>query len=237
MTSTATKADVQPGQTYYTNLNMLRNMPQGIVDLLLNYRAKVQNIASNRMISALAMKEQSRAAREGALNELDQMSQDAQRAADTLRIGVKMAIKPKLSTEEALLFEMRQQRAWDRHRGLLESGKTPLELIQRAADSADGEALMALEAELPAWMEARGNPSDLIKSTISEIRRLERPLLNDKQQLARDIESEVDKGLPQLTSAIEMARLEVSEGNHGAWGQTSIIPAWFFKETLTVEAK
>lgn len=67
--------------------------------------------------------------------------------------------RPAAPTDEAVLAELREQRAWARHRALLGAGVPAQELIDGARDAGDHHALAALRAELPAYARTSGNPA------------------------------------------------------------------------------
>lgn len=56
-------------------------------------------------------------------------------------------------TDEQLLAELRESRAWDRTRSRLAGGRRADDLIAEALGSGDATTLRALVAELPAWVE------------------------------------------------------------------------------------
>ncbi|GAA2407373.1 hypothetical protein GCM10010420_39340 [Streptomyces glaucosporus] len=82
---------------------------------------------------------------------LDRLEAEAKQAADTIRRVAQEATAPAGNANEQLLAEMRQSKAWERARSLLEAGRTPAEVIA----SADVDTLRALRAELPTYLAAQ----------------------------------------------------------------------------------
>lgn len=62
--------------------------------------------------------------------------------------------------QTAVLNELREQRAWTRALGLLESGMTPDQVMAAAAEAEDVPVLAALRAELPGYLLARNAAVD-----------------------------------------------------------------------------
>lgn len=228
-------ASLEAKYGFFININKLRTSPQVVVDALLQYRRKVRAIQNDQRLSEQAKGNDTEAARREALLTLAELDGGARTAIETLQGKIKSSLTEKLEPQEALAIEMRRGRAWERAKALLESGRVqPLAMIQRASDEGDRDMLSALAGEMPTWLEVKDYEADFIKLAKSEIRKAERPLLDERGQMARDIEDEVTKGAPQLQAAINMARYEL-EDSFEARPPVTIIPAWNHKEVLRVE--
>jgi len=222
--------------SFFGDLSKLRGGPRSVAAILATYRAKVKRINDDPRLSAQAKRDDVEAALKEALLALAGIESTTTVALDSLRAKVKAALTVKLDPQEALAAELRQGRAWERAKTLLAAKVEPFTVIQRAADAGDRDSLLALAAELPTWLEAAGYPQSYISEATAAIRTAERPMLDSKQALARDIEAELAKGLPQLQAAINFGRYDLTGGPGGDRPRStvSVIPAWEHRETIDV---
>lgn len=227
-------ASVKNTSSFFGDLSKLRGGPQQVAAILTAYRAKVKAINADPRLNDQAKKGDREAALKEAMLALVEVDATTKVAQESLKAKVKAALTVKLDPQEALAAELRQGRAWERAKTLLAAGMEPFRVIQRATDANDRDALTVLADELPTWLEAAKYPSSYITEASAAIRKAERPMLDERQTLARDIEDELGKSLPQLQAAINMGRFDLEGGDRGR-AAVSVIPAWEHKEILNVE--
>jgi hypothetical protein len=136
-------------------------------------------------------------ARAALAEDVAELERTAARAADTVRRAAAAADQGPTDPSEALLAEMRQSRAWDRARLLLESGRPVGEVIA----SADLDTLRALRAELPAYLTAQTErPAGTEGGSWTEV---------DTAAVARTVEKTLADRLPGDQGAALRSRLEL----------------------------
>lgn len=102
---------------------------------------------------------------------LDQIKADARARFDHAagkadRLRAEFTRPKHATTNDALLFEMRAQRAWARTRATLDTleGAKLIEHARRIATEAEGQDAVALAQELAPYLTSRGEPADLVTS-------------------------------------------------------------------------
>ena len=227
-------ANVPRTSSFFGDLNKLRSGPQNVAAILTAYRAKVKTINADSRLNEQAKRDDREAASNEALLALIEIDATAKTVQDSLIGKIKASLTVKLEPQEALAAELRQGRAWERAKMLLAAKVEPFTVIQRAGDAGDRDMLTVLAAELPTWLEAAQYPTSYINEALAAIRKAERPTLDERQALARNIEDELNKGMPQLQAAINMGRFDLTSKDQGRAAIT-VIPAWEHKEVLNVE--
>ncbi len=114
---------------------------------------------------------------------------------------------------------MRQSRAWDRYRRLLESGADIVATVERAVG--DEAALQALRQELPAFLESRGQAS-YVQPALETLDRLERPLLRPVERKGRDLLAELNRGMSHVRMDFSHVEMELT----GQWERTTLLLGW-----------
>jgi hypothetical protein len=113
-----------------------------------------------------------------------------------------------------LARQIAEQRAWQRALTLLQSGVAdPRELVGRAIQADDLDALNAYRAELPAYLEAQAGTSDpqmrklaadQSADLVAAIDDARYPHMTEWQRQAIDAEKEVKAGYPYLVGALDL---------------------------------
>ena len=149
-------------------------------------------------------------ARDEARRKLDRIDADVESAADTIRRYDHTMNTPKyVSNQDALLAEMKEQRAWNRYRPLLDAGKDPLQVIGSAAE--DPVALRTLQQELPYYLEAKDpfTSGDYLATIRAELDSAYEPYLDRWQREARAMVRGLETGLYRLQVGGQFVNEEV----------------------------
>lgn len=132
---------------------------------------------------------------------------------------------PPATTEEAILQEIREWRAWNRALRLLDAGIETLDVIEEMAG--DRIALRALRAELPVYLKCRGQGNRLAEAlaSLDEAAMALPPALRGRVDAVR---AEFEGGWFGLKQAIQRTEHELN----GNWGAVVEIPDWAENRTI-----
>lgn len=219
------------------DLETLRGAPLKLMDLLVALRRQVLQAEANGAgrLTQAGLQEQIDGLRNKALQAIDDLEAQCQAARDRIEAAVAEAERRQDSdVQQAILRELREQRAWARIRPLLDQAdQTALlahvqNLAQRAGRDGDDVTLSALEAELPAYLEARGLGS-YAQPAVQAITQAGLPHLPPAARQAIKVGQELAEGWPRLMAAFQMARNEAS----GRGGTVVALPGWRPTEQVT----
>lgn len=228
----------QPAPTNNSGLSLLRAIPQRLAELLKKHFQERLRINKSPRLHSGATTDENEAARQGLATELAKLAettlasivglrQEASKWATAAESDVnrRMGRPAPADTNEALLREMREQRAWARVRPLLDQVE-PSALNDAVAGHAlqalangDDDTLFALRAELPAYAQAKGASELLpvILTAIDDTMGKARPeiltALTERRELAR--------GMKRLQTIFGHAEFAVSQGE-----LVADVPAW-----------
>ncbi|HXG66365.1 MAG TPA: hypothetical protein VNO70_14800 [Blastocatellia bacterium] len=153
----------------------------------------------------------------------------ARDAEQKIRKEIKAALNPAADSPEAeMARELKLSRAWARVQRSLDSGLGLIQTIQEAAEFGDLAALQAMREELPSYLRSKGQ-DELINRALEVLGKVEMPLLPPEQREAREVETEVNRGWPQLTATTEWIEMALN-GDNGV----SVVPGWEWKKTITI---
>ena len=132
-------------------------------------------------------------------------------------------------SNEALLRETREQRAWARIRPLLDLiepaalNGAVAEHAQQALAAGDDDTLFALRADLPAYAQAKG-VAELVPTILSA---LDDTWAKAKPEISQAVTErrELDKGMKRLHVGFSQAEYAVNQGEMG-----TVIPSWDGKQ-------
>lgn len=181
------------------------------------YRRNVAAIQADQDLTYVARQRKIMEEQQSSQEQIQRIIQDYQDAADYMRkYTASLIADPKPSgTDEALLYEIQTQKAWQRYRPMLDH-KDPVEVIQAAASDPIG--LKALKAELPAYVMGTNphlNGAELVKRTQhinDEINRHSEPFMSDRQKAAKTVAEEVERGVRHLSMSAQFAAKEAQGG-------------------------
>lgn len=134
---------------------VLAESPHKAEEIRRAFPDRIAEFTANDQLSDSYRKELIDKARQDALDALDGIKRTAQAARETLEQAARELSEPSGDTSAQLLDETRQGRAWERIRPQLDKGRGPRDLIAEAEKARDRSALLALAAELPAYLETQ----------------------------------------------------------------------------------
>jgi hypothetical protein len=213
-----------------SDLETLRGMPLKLMDLLTGLRKQVLQAEVNGQgrLTQAGLQEQIDGLRNKALQAIDDLAAQCQAARDRIEAAVAEAERRQDGDVQGeILRELREQRAWARIKPLLDKTERTMllprvqDLAQRAAQDGDDVTLSALEAELPAYLEAQGQAS-YTPQALAAITQARLPHLPPAARQAIKVRQELAEGWPRLMAAFQMARNEAS----GRGGPTVALPGW-----------
>jgi hypothetical protein len=231
-----------PQPTTNSGLNLLRALPLRLVALLQGHGEQRQRIATQQRISTRASADENVAAQQRQAQELTTLNEKTQASIAELRgeatkwktaaesdISRRLGRPAPADSNEALLREMREQRAWARVRPLLDQvqpltlDKAVGEHVMKALANGDDDTLFALRAELPAYVEARGASEimPVILSVLDGKMAEVRPGVSDVLRERRELEV----GMRRLLTGFAQAEYMVKQGDF-----STVIPAWSPKD-------
>ncbi len=228
----------QPADTTIASLSLLRAMPQRIVKLLSEHGQQRQRINAAPRVRSGATADQNVAAQQQMTRDLEALNQTTLESIVRLRtetVSLEQATETSLNremgrpapsdTNEALLREIREQRAWDRVRPLLDQVE-PLALdlavrehTRTALAMNDDDTLFALRAELSAYAKAKGvsETAPIILAAFDEEMAQVRPNISTALQAKRELET----GMRRLQVGFTQAEHMVNTGEF-----STVIPSW-----------
>ncbi len=228
----------QPVDTASASLNLLRAMPQRIVNLLNEHGQQRPRINAAPRLASGATADQNVAAQQQMTRDLAALNQSTLENIVRLRtettsleqttvtsLNRELGRPAPSDTNEALLREIREQRAWDRVRPLLDQVE-PLALdlaVREHARTAlamnDDDTLFALRAELPAYAKAKGvsETAPIILAAFDEEMAQVRPSISTALQAKRELET----GMRRLQVGFTQAEYMVKRGEF-----STVIPSW-----------
>jgi len=213
-----------------TDLEVLRNTPKRLAAIPVKLERDIAAVQSDTRYSDAYKAERIKPIREAATQQVETLYQSALAAEQSLRKKITASLNQKPSSDEATIArELGLDRAWRRSERLLASGEADaMSLIQEAAERGDLTTLQALREELPSYLRAKGQTS-IVKLSLDLINKLEAPLLPPALRSAREVELELERGMPQLNSAAEFIRWAL-RGD-----RVTVIPDWEWKKTINIE--
>ena len=212
------------------DLETLRGAPARVAALVVAMRNEVHQAQADntwRMTPA-GMAEIENGIRNRALQAIDSLEQECQTAKASIERRLAEAEqRPEGDPQARILEELQEQRAWSRIRPILDRLDGPA-LIERigsiaksAAEVGDEATLRALEAEVPAFLEAKGLVS-YIRPVLDTIAQVRLPHLPPAARQAIKVRQEMEQGWPRLVAAFQQARREAS----GQGGTALVLPGW-----------
>jgi len=218
------------------DLETLRRAAAKVAALVVRLRNDVHQAQADntwRMTPA-GMAEIENGIRNRTLQAIDSLEQECQTAKASIeRALAAVEQRPEGDSQTRILEELQEQRAWARIRPILDrlDGLALIErigsLAKQAAEAGDDATLRALEAEVPAFLEAKG----LVSYTRPVLETIAQVWLPHKPPAARQaikVRQELEQGWPRLIAAFQQARHEVS----GKGGMTVVLPGWIPTESV-----
>jgi hypothetical protein len=133
--------------------------------------------------------------------------------------------EPAETIEEAILWEIREWRAWQRLVRRLDAGIDLEDVISDVVG--DRVALRALRAELPAYLKSR-DQGDRVEQALATLREAELQLPPALRALVGAVQEEFESGWYRLRQAIQDTEHELN----GNWGAVWEIPDWALDRTI-----
>lgn len=203
-------------------LETLRGLPQRIADLLKKHGEERIRIASHQRLSNRATTDETVAAQQRqteeeaalvtrTLESITALRAEADKSNHAAQLDVnRRSGRPEpADSNEALLREMREQRAWARLKPLLDQTE-PAALhtavggyVIRALAEGDDDTIFALRAELPAYTEAKGvgDIAAAIVTVLDDAVAQSRPGVSDALRERRELEGGMKRLLTGFTYA------------------------------------
>lgn len=210
-------------------LGFLRSTPAKLARLIEHIRCELVGIESDRDHPAKARRVE--VLREHGQDQLSELLLSVYSVRENIeRILTSAGRPPEHSpetTEEAILQEIREWRAWNRALRLLDAGIDTRDVIDELAG--DRIASRALRAELPAYLKSRGQENRVAEmlAAIDEADTALPPALRGRVDAAR---AEFEGGWSRLKQAIQHTEHELN----GNWGAVAEIPDWGENRTITL---
>lgn len=208
-------------------LSFLRTTPVKLAQLIEHIRRELVDIESDQNLSVKAtrvevLRERGREQFSELLLTIYSVQESVERI--LMRAGRPPEHQPE-TTEEAILQEIREWRAWSRALRLLDAGIDTSDVIGEMAG--DRVALRALRAELPAYLKSRGQGNRVAEmlAAIDEADMALPPALRGRVDAAR---TEYEAGWSRLKQAIQRTGHELK----GNWGAVADIPDWVENRTI-----
>ncbi len=202
------------------DLSTLRSTPAAVAALLKERRAALIDLERDDRLSASYKAELRVQMLNDYKDRLDSLRYQATEARRALEAKGRDALTPMRTPEESLAYETRALRMWERYKGLLDAKAIdPLTLLER--ESGNLEALRVLREELPDYMAAHNQAPEFTQAVTAILDQRERPLLSDKERLARDVQAEVADGWTRLATGLDYAQDELE--TNSPW---TVLPAW-----------
>lgn len=212
------------------DLETLRQAPSRVAALVVSMRNEVHQAQADntwRMTPA-GMAEVENGIRNKALQAIDSLEQECQTAKASIERALAAAEqRPEGDPQTRILEELQEQRAWSRTRPILDrlDGPALIErigsLAKQAAEGGDDATLRALEAEAPAFLEAKGLVS-YTRPVLDTIAQTRLPYLPPAARQAVKVRQEMAEGWPRLVAAFQQARREASAQG----GTAFVLPGW-----------
>jgi hypothetical protein len=220
-----------------SDLDTLRGAPQRLADLLAQTRQEVIQAEADGTwrLTPAGMEEIVSGIRNRTLQQIDSLEQACQAAREAIERTIADAEKrADADPQTEVLNELREQRAWNRIRPILDRLENNAlvgrigELARNAAEAGDDATLRALEAEVQAFLEAKGVAS-YIAPVVATIRDARLPHLPPAARKAVQVRQELEAGWPRLMAAFMQARQEAT----GRGGKVLAMPGWNPSERVT----
>ncbi len=218
------------------DLETLRGATARVAALIVAMRNEVHQAQADnawRMTPA-GMAEIENGIRNRTLQAIDSLEQECQAAKASIERALAAAEqRPEGDPQARILAELQEQRAWARIRPVLDrlDGPALIErigsLAKQAAEAGDDATLRALEAEVAAYLEAKGVAS-YTRAVLNTIAQVRLPHLPPAARLAIKVRQEWELGWPRLLAAFQQARHEAT----GKGGMTVMLPGWAPTESV-----
>lgn len=227
---------VQP--TTNSGLNLLRAMPQRLTDLIKQHSEQRLRITRAPQVRTGATADENAAAYQRVQQQLGKLAETTLAAIVGLRdesakwaaaaasdIARRMGRPAAIDSNEALLRETREQRAWARIRPLLDLiepvalNGAVVEHALSALAANDDDALFALRAEMPAYAQAKGVAElvPAILAALDDTWAKARPEISTALTERRELE----KGMKRLHIGFSQAEYAVNQSE-----MSTVIPSW-----------
>lgn len=212
------------------DLQTLRETPKRLSAIPAQIKEATRKIQSDSRFADSYKQAQAQQARTAANQQIEGLQSQAQSAEQNLRQKIDSILAgDKPEGDAAVARELAVGRAWQRAARLLDSGQADaFMLIREAADSGDLTMLQTLREELPAYLRAQGQKS-ISDNALAVIDQLETPLLPPAQQEAKAVRLELERGMPQLTSAVSFTKEAIETDR-----PLTVIPDWAWREVIEV---
>lgn len=217
-----------------SNLTNLRTVNKRVADTFKNWGARNQAISKKPRLHYGATPEEIQraenakraelaASRETALGELREIRKHVEIYHRGLvqDIGKVLDRPAPKDTNEALLREMREQRAWSRYKQILDLETSPgkaqakaQEFAAAALAAGDEDGFAAIRAEMPTYLTARADEA----SVPIFLGALDESLAKAKPELAPALaaRAEIVRGLPWVNTAVNHAEHHIQKGDLNA---------------------
>lgn len=209
------------------DLTFLRTFASTVSERLMRYRAAVRQVEADYTLSQAGRRERVDALTRTLLADIDGLEQQAKDARQRVAAEVERRFQRDDSDPvRSLLREIREWRCWQRVRPLLDRTDDPMlltriEAIARQASAGgDVDVLWSLDAELPIYLEVRGQ-AGLVAPALAALRRALLPHLAERQREALGWADELAQGWPNVMATLQQARLEASGRS-----RTAGLPGW-----------
>lgn len=205
-----------------SNLTYLANAPlPALASIMQRYRAALQGIRSDTMISALAMTQRTAQLKKQALDAVDAVNGNIQKAVAGVRDSLlnsrnTAAGAPPIDQVAELLALTKRNDGWRRACNLLDNSYDMRSLITFAATSNDVDMLAAIRHELPSWLVIRVDQHEYkraLEGYMEMLDQVETPLLAAYEQAKRKITDLVNTGAANLNGAVSCVQDFIKTGH------------------------
>lgn len=203
-------------RTVDRSIDKLKQVPQRAGQSFFDYWQERKRIAGNADLNDEASRRMLGEAKEKAVAELEATEASTRELSQTVTDALDAATAgPALTTEDALLEEIRRQRAWERVRPLIEGQDVYQAVEEVATDAAsrnDLATIRALREELPSFLKATGSQA-LEEVSLKMLSRIELPLLGPAERRAHEYREEFRLGSAYLQTTFGLVRSAIDQGH------------------------
>lgn len=201
------------------DLNWLHGSPHTVAGMLASLRSGVRSVhqepeLTNEAKARRTSTIETESARQLA-NITERTERTKRRVTETL---AGLALVETADTNEALLRETRESRAWRRVERLIEGSNDVPGTAKEAADAArrgkDRTTLTAMRAELPSMLTGAGHPEAERVDVVQHVEALERELLSPDERWVREVADTIGSWQPNIEWTLGAADAEI----HGRVG-------------------
>jgi hypothetical protein len=217
-----------------TPLGYLRDEAcQAIVQAVRDYNAGLQAISDDPRLSIQARQDDTASLRDRATSQIDAIEGNAKDKIELIRTAISKAVAEPQDVASQTLRALQVQNGWTRALMLLASGRGLVSIAGQAGENGDAELIAALRANAPAYLASQHADRQMMDLMNAALDQASSPFMSEKQQVARDLNAELEVGSQNLTNCAEMSRRNVSAAGM-SW---PVLNAWQQGRTLQVAPK